>query len=334
MKKIILFSVAGIIFIVALAGLFFVYELYTKVNFSGEKELVVNKGESLSEVSQRLWDQKLIKSKLIFEFYLRLKREQGAIQAGTYILTPMNIKELADTLVLGKADNEIVLQFIEGWTTDEMADYLVKRKIIVQKKDFTDLLKIDLYRNGYDFLQGLQENTVEGFLFPDSYRVYKDAKAQDIILKMLDNFDKKLTPALRTEIKAKGSNIGEIVIMASIIEREVPKEEERSLVADVLWRRLKTDMLLQVDSTLNYILKIKNPSLSLDQLKIDSPYNTYKYKGLPPTPISNPGETALRAAIYPKSNEYWYFLSAKDTGETIFSKTYEEHLQAVEKYLK
>lgn len=334
MKKTIFIALTGIAFIVALVGLFFVYELYTKAGFSGEKEFVVAKGENLSDVSQRLLDKKFIKSKFVFEIYLRLKKEQGSIQAGTYILTPMNTMELADTLVLGKVDNEIELKFTEGQTLEDLAKILLDKKIITDKKDFLNLTKIDNFKNDYDFLKDIPDTSLEGFLFPDTYLIYKDATVEDVIKKMLNNFGNKLTPALQTEITAQGKTLYDVLKMASILEREVKTETDMKLAAGILWQRIATKMALQVDSSLKYIIGGNNPSLTLNELDIDSPYNTYKYLDLPPTPIGNPGIKAIRATIYPEKSDYWYYLSAKDSGETIFAKTYDEHKQNIKKYLK
>ncbi len=317
----------------AIFSIYFVYQISTQPNFEGEREFVITKGENVNQISQNLYEQGLIKSKFAFKAYLYLRRLQGSVQAGTYILTPMDIIDLTKILIAGKVDNEISLRFIEGWTLDDIAEYLVKQKIINNKNDFLNNAQIDNFRSSYPFLEKSNSNSLEGFIFPDTYRVFKNASVKDIIIKTLDNFNKKLTPALKTEIKARGKSLYDVLIMASILEKEVPNDDDRRLVAGILWKRLKAKMPLQVDSTLNYVTKGKNPSLTKEELKIDSPYNTYKYRGLPPTPICNPGESAIRAAIYPKNSEYWYYLSTKD-GKTIFSKTLEEHNRAVEKYLR
>jgi len=137
------------------------------------------------------------------------------------------------------------------------------------------------------------------------------------------------------DIERQNRTLGDVIIIASILEKEVKTEEYMRQVADILWRRMDADMALEVDSTLNYILADddRRASLTFDQLKIDSPYNTYKYKGLPPSPICNPGLMAIRAAIFPEPNDYWFYLSKPD-GQTIFSKTYEEHLRNKAVWLK
>ena len=150
---------------------------------------------------------------------------------------------------------------------------------------------------------------------------------------MQDNFDKKITPELREEIQQQGKTIFEIVTMASLIEKEVREKEEKEIVSGILWKRLENKIPLQVDATITYITGKKTTKISKEETQIDSPYNTYKYLGLPPGPICNPGIDSIEAAIYPKSSEYWYYLSTAE-GKVIFSKTLEEHNLAKAKYLK
>ncbi len=335
MKKPLTFLITIILFITAIVGLIFVYQITAKANFQGQKVFVIKKGQTVGQISEHLKNENFIKSTLFFKIYLYLTRQQSSVQAGTYVLEAnnANIINLTKIFTAGKVENEIALTFIEGWTIKDIANYLAKEKIIKEPTEFIEVAKTNNYQSKYNFLDKIKSSSLEGFLFPDTYRIYKDATASEIITKMLDNFEKKITPALLTEITAQGKSLYEVLIMASIIEREVNKEEDRKLVSGILWRRLQANMPLQVDSSLKYIIGGKNPALSSEELKIDSPYNTYKYKGLPPTPISNPGESAIRAALYPKNSDHWYYLSAPD-GTTIFSRTLEEHNEAARKYLK
>lgn len=186
--------------------------------------------------------------------------------------------------------------------------------------------------------QNINHLDLEGYLFPDTYQVFDGALASIIIAKMLSNFDRKLTFDLRLEIKKQGKTIYQIVTMASILEREVRSQKDMKIAADIFWRRLADGMPLQADSTLNYFGQNNlgwqaKPGLTYEQLQIDSSYNTYKYKGLPPTPISNPGWQAIEAAIYPAPNKYWYFLS-KPSGETVFAYTLAEQEKNKRLFLK
>ncbi len=334
MKKTIILLFIIILFVVAIFGIIFSYQISVKTNFIGEKEFVIEKGETVFEISQKLFDQKIIKSKFAFESYLYFRKLEKSVQAGNYILTPMNIADLTNIFIAGKVDNETTLKFIEGWTTKEIADQLVKQKIISNSQNFLNTARIENYQSDFDFLENLNTASLEGFLFPDTYQIYKNAEVDDIIIKMLNNFDDKLSSALLTEIRAQGKTLYDVLKIASIIEAEVQIDDDRKIVSGILWKRLENNMLLQVDSSLKYIIgKNNNNALTFEELKIDSPYNTYKYKGLSPTPICNPGESAIRSAIYPKNSDFWFYLSDKQ-GKTHFAETGEQHQENVEKYLQ
>ncbi|MBI2483411.1 endolytic transglycosylase MltG [Candidatus Uhrbacteria bacterium] len=174
--------------------------------------------------------------------------------------------------------------------------------------------------------------SLEGYLFPDTYRIYADAPLEEIIRKMLMNTERRFTPDMRQEIARSGRTTHQVLTMASIIEAEVSRSEDRSIAAGILWKRRDRGMRLQVDSTVNYLTGKHDPRVTLGDTKIDSAYNTYQYPGLPRGPISNPGMDAIVAALRPKESPYWFFLTTK-TGETIFSRTWEEHSANVRKHL-
>ena len=176
--------------------------------------------------------------------------------------------------------------------------------------------------------------SLEGYLFPDTYRVFKGATAEEIIVKMLINFEVKLTSELRTKIASRGATIFETITMASILEREIRHGEDLPVAADVFYKRLESGRKLESDATLNYVLPVGERKSSLTAADLNNPslYNTYRYGGLPPGPISNPGIKAIEAAITPTVNDYWFFLTTP-AGDTVFSKTGEEHLQNRRRYL-
>ena len=327
-----------ILIVIAIFGIYFGIAISLTPNFEGIKEFTISQGQTFDEITTNLTQENLIQSKTIFELYLLLRGQRSQIQAGTYQFEPLNIIKLANKLVTGEAANEITIKLIEGWTVDEMATYLGEQKIagcsLCSKENFLTAAQVSKFKGNYDFLANLSTESLEGFIFPDTYRIFKDATPHQVIERALTNFSEKITPALQTEITAQGKNLYDVLIMASMIEQEVPHEEDRKIVAGILWKRLNDGMLLQVDSSLKYkIGKKDSNTLTFAELEIDSPYNTYKYKGFPPTPICNPGESAIRAAIYPKDSDYWFYLSDKQ-GNTIFSKTGEEHEANVEKYLR
>ena len=174
---------------------------------------------------------------------------------------------------------------------------------------------------------------LEGYLFPDTYEIAKGESIDNIVRRMLSNFDSKFKQEMRDEVQGQGRAISEIITMASLIEKEVKTLEDKKIVSGILWKRLGVSMPLQVDATIVYLTGKKTTKVSIEETQIDSPYNTYRNKGLPLGPIANPGLDSILASIYPEENEYWYYLSTPD-GKTIFSKTLKEHNSAKARYLK
>lgn len=300
----------------------------------------IPKGASVGEIANQLKNADLIRSKVGFETLTWLMRASSKLQAGEYKFdSNMSLADIVRVLTQGLgALKEKQFTTIEGWTTKEMGSYLEEREI-VSKQDFLAVVGGPIKDTkskikDFTFLSDKPaEVGLEGYLFPDTYRVLKNADAEQVVIKMLENFDTKLTQKMRDDIKAQGATIFDIVRMASIVEAEAPKGEDRPIIAGILWKRLDAGMALQIDSSLNYFTGGHNAALRNSELKIDSPYNTYKYRGLPPTPIGNPGLSALNAAIYPTHTAYWYFMSGKD-GTTHFAKTLDEHNENIAKYFK
>lgn len=234
---------------------------------------------------------------------------------------------------------EKVIRVIEGWRNADIAKELAILDL-VNIPQFTAAAKLD-YSGKFDFLSDKPQSTdLEGYLYPDTYRVYASSTADEIIMKMLTNFDNKLTPQMRADIKSQGKTINEIITMASLIEKEAPisyrtgKLDDAKIVSGIFWNRIKSGQALQSCATLAYVLGINKSQYSEADTKIDSPYNTYENPGLPPGPIANPGILAIEAAIYPIKTNYNYFLTPSGSQELIFARTYEEHLQNKNKYLK
>jgi len=306
-----------------------------------DKVFIITKGESVDRIGDNLLKSGLIKSKLYFKIYVWRNKAGNNLQAGKYVLSPkLSIKEIVKILSAGDIVNdEVKIKIIEGWTVDDINEYLIKNNII-SGNSFIDLAKAQIGNwklkiKKPDFLSDAPDNAdLEGYLFPDTYKIFKGASAEDIIKKMLDNFNAKLTDKMRSDIKKQGKTIYDIIRMASIVEKEVRTSRDMKIVSGVFWDRIKNGQALESDATLSYFFGNKKPRHSLKEININSPYNSYKYRGLPPTPISNPGLNAIKAAIYPKYTDYNYFLSKPGTGETVFSKTYSEHLRNKAKYLK
>ena len=217
----------------------------------------------------------------------------------------------------------------EGYTLAQI-DQLLAQSGILQEGGLINFEINDDLRERYWFLK--EAKNLEGFLFPDTYEFFLDSSPEPVVKRFLNNF-KRRTASI---FSGKEDQVMDVIIMASMVEREVPDfGDDRPLVAGLLWRRLKINMPLQVDATICFV---KNPLgcgdvLPVD-LEIDSPYNTYLNHGLPPGPISNPGLNAINAAINPKESLFWFFLSCPQTKKTVFAQTYGEHKQNIVKYLK
>lgn len=296
-------------------SVFSVFIFSATTNFPVGTVVEINSGESLQSITVKLKKDNIIRSEFLFRSLVILFGGENKVIAGDYLLTEKEgIFSLARRFVGGRFDIYTVkITIPEGWNIFQMADYLEKNLVLFNKKQFLDLAK-----------------NKEGYLFPDTYFVSGSISPGEVIKMFQDNYIKKIT-LLEKEIQASGHTEKEIITMASILEGEaLPKD--RNVVAGILWKRLEMGMPLQVDSTFSYINGKNTYELTLDDLKIDSLYNTYKYKGLPPGPINNPGLEAITSALNPIKTKYLYFLTEKD-GTIHYAKTFEEHKENKELYL-
>ncbi len=326
---------ANVLFLALFMFGFTISYIHKKVNtpFASEcqdQEFIVREGEGAKQIAQHLERAGLISDDFYFMFYVSMGGTSKNLQAGEYRLQScMSIREIADVVTRGKTANEVTVTFPEGLRINEIEEKLRIAGIGYQVSGFT----VRNFQNDYHFLQDapLHAN-LEGYLFPDTYFFDKDSSAEDIIRKMLENFDSKVTRDLRDEAAQSGKTLFESVIVASLVEKEVRNMEDRKIVSGIIWERLRRDMPLQIDATVTYLTGKRTTDVTYRDLAIDSPYNTYRYTGLPPGPISNPGRESIEAAIFPRESPYLYYLSKPD-GETVFSKTFEEHVRAKERYL-
>jgi len=280
----------------------------------------IEKGSSVKKIAQDLKNEEIIRSSNLFLFYSLITNNRN-IQAGEYLLSPqMNIPQIIEIIVGGKI-NEEKITIIEGWDLNDIAIYL-EEKGISSKDEFFSITG-----------EPRNKDSLEGYIFPDTYNITSKDTAETIVQKALLNFEKKMATELKNEIEKQGKTIEEIIIMASVIEKEVRTLEDKKNISDVLWKRINANMPLQTCATVLYALGEKKSSVSTTDTQIDSPYNTYKYRGLPIGPISNPGMNSILAAIYPTKNNYWYYLSAPD-GKTHFSTTLNEHNYKKNLYLR
>ncbi len=333
-KKLLIFI---LVLIVLLAGVYFYinYKIYTPLSSDETgKMFVIEKGDTVKEIGHSLEEQGLVNSSFYFETYIYYKKLGSKLQAGIYSISPsMSIPKIVDWFVCGRA-NQVKLTIPEGWRAIQIAKRLDEAGVIDEEEFLKYVRNLDkLKSEEYNFLDEIpQGQSLEGFLFPDTYIFYKESKADDVIGKMLENFDKKLTFDLKEEIEKQDKTIFEIITLASIIEREAKTHDEMPKIASLYWNRLAIDMKLDADPTIQYA-KGDWERLEVGDYKTVSPYNTYLHKGLPPGPICNPGLEAIKAVIYPEETNYLYFFHTED-GRTFFSETKEEHDTKKVKYLK
>lgn len=305
------------------------------------KVFSIKPGQGVEQIAANLKTAELIRSETCFNAYVWLNKKEAGMQAGDYeFVDQVSIKNLVAAFTAGETlSRERTLTFIEGWTSRDMDAYLAKEGAITAGQ-FSGIIKTpvknwNLKIKQPDFLRDVPAGSgLEGFLFPDTYRVFQNVSAEEVVVKMLDNFDKKLTAQMRADIAKQNRTIFDIITMASVVEKEVRDKNDMKIVAGIFWDRIKNGQALESCASLAYILGVNKKQYTQEDTEIDSPYNTYRQRGLPPGPISNPGLNAITAAIYPTYTDYNYFLSSSEDGQTIYSKTYDEHLRNKAKYLK
>jgi len=289
-----LFSILGIIILFILIGLFIPKSFDCKVI-----DFDIEQGQSLESISKGLKEQGIIWSKNFFSSYVFILGKATQVKAGHYQLkTCENILKIVGKITSNHfPDRKFTI--IPGWTNMKIEQELIEQ----------------------GFIDG-EFIAEEGYMFPDTYYLNNTNIIDELISKARANFNEK---------------VGEIsyddLILASILEKELQILEDKKIGAGVLLNRLNIGMALQVDASLTYILGKSSAELTQEDLDLDSPYNTYRYSGLPPTPICNPGLESVEAALNPTDTDYWYYLTTPQ-GETIFSRTFEEHKQAKWEYLR
>lgn len=283
------------------------------------KIFVVKRGESLSSIANNLADQKLIRNKIVFYLVVKRLEIERNIQAGDFRLSAaMNVYDIAKALTHGTLD--VWLTIIEGTRKEEIAQ-VVSQSLNIPEAEFLKYAR-------------------EGYLFPDTYLLPKDATAVAVMKIFADNFDRRFNSDLRAKAVKKGLSVDQVVTLASLVEREARFAGDRQKVASVLLRRLKEGIKLDVDATVQYALGYQaddkswwKKELTQDDLAVVSPYNTYKNAGLLPGPIANPGLASIQAVVEADpNNPYLYYVSDK-SGHLHFAKTLEEHNENIRKYV-
>lgn len=286
--------------------------------------VVIATGDTQADIGALLAEEKLISSQFLFKLYTKWREADTRFQQGVFeIPRGTNMRRIVSLLTLGEYHTEKTITIIEGWTLREIADHL--ETVGISREEFFVIAGAPPavnhnqrasqdFSDEFLFLRNKPDHaSLEGYLFPDTYRIFENATAADAVRTMLTNFEEKV-----------GDISYDDLILASIVEREVAGDDDRRMVADLFLRRMQEGMALQADSTVNYVTAKKTPALSSEDRALRVSYNTYQYRGLTPGPISNPSLEAIEAVLHPMPNPYVYFLTDKK-GAVHYGRTLEEH---------
>lgn len=305
-----------IIFLFAVVA-FVIGMLLPPKDFMEQYTFTVDEGQGLRQVSANLEKENLIRSRFVFEFLIMVIGGEKSVAYGDYYFEkPLNTFTLAKQIA--EHDFNVTYKRVtipEGYTNSEIATLLEKTYKNFDKEEF------DLLTKGY-----------EGYLFPDTYFFFPSVQTPEIVGKLKENFELKIED-YADEISESGMTKESIIILASLIEAETNGDDDREMISGIIQNRLRINMALQIDASVRYALSKFTEPLTYADLKVDSPYNTYTNRGLPPGPIGNPGLTSIEAALNPSTTDYLYYLHDED-GTIHYAKTYEEHKQNISKYLK
>lgn len=294
--------------------------------------LTIPDGGTVSEVASQLDEEKIISTSLAFKNYMENEGLSGDIRTGEFELnSSMSIAEIAAIITEPQEGRESVrVTFPEGYEVKDIIARLQENGLAQDEEHFRDVLVNYPFPN--EFLKEVdRSHFLEGYLFPDTYDFFVDESDEEIIQRMLNNFEAKYTETYKTRQEELGISLNELMTLASIIEREARVDEEFKTISSVFHNRIDISMPLQACSTVQYILGERKPVLSIADTQIDSPYNTYQIPGLPPGPIAQPSLRAIEAALYPDQTDYLFFvLKDESMGSHYFARTYEEHLQNAE----
>lgn len=329
-----------VLFLIALALAFVAgvgygaYYVLTPVGGENTVTVDIPKGASAGYVAEKLEKNNVIRNGLLFRMVMRATGSGHRIKPGKYMISPKStMLEILHQLKTGEGLSELNLVTVpEGLTLRQIAALLGEKKV-VGKSDFVQAAMENAY-----YLDGKKLPKLEGYLLPETYDFPKSFTADDVIKRMLSEFENKALPEYKKQKDnlPRKMSLYEILVLASLIEREAQVPSERPIIASVYYNRLKKNMLLQCDATVQYALGKQKPVLTYQDLEIDSPYNTYRHKGLPPGPIANPGLDSIKAALNPESTDYLYYVrnDVKNDGSHVFTRSAAEHDAAVRQYQK
>ena len=313
-------------------GFYFYNDNLTAVDEGKTKMITIEGGSSSDDIGAILLENNLIKNLTVYKIYLRQNSLGSQMKAGDFeIRDSLSLPEIVDLIIEGEnVEKTTNFTVPEGLNLEEVAK-IISSKFEITEEEFLKLTEtVGIYRETYEFLQDEEIVTLEGFLYPNTYNVYMDSTADDIITTMLNGFDKIYQEHIKGNTGDR--SIYEVVKMASVVEGEAQVDEERPVIASVFYNRIEIGMMLQSCATVQYALGEKKEKLYEEDLKVESLYNTYQHTGLPVGPINSPGLTSIKATLDPAETDYIYFL-AKGDGSHYFTDDYNDFLDAKAKYI-
>lgn len=294
--------------------------------------ILVKPGMVANDIGDLLYQQGAIKSIFLFRIVSRLQGMESSLQPGEYVFSKnMTVQQIVAVLASGENSYQQIT-IPEGYTVEQIAK-LLQEKQLVSATLFKQTAQSFV---PYQYMTNDNSHVIykaEGYMFPNTYRITKGTTGEQILGVMTSQFDKQFTESMRARAIEVGLSIKDVVILASLVEKEAQLPSDRPIIAGVFLNRLKQNMPMQSCATIQYILGYPKPELTVQDTEIASPYNTYQHMGLPPGPIANPGIAAINAVLYPQNTDYIYFVADRQ-GAHHFSKTYEEHLIAIEQVSK
>ncbi|MBB6636118.1 endolytic transglycosylase MltG [Cohnella thailandensis] len=336
------FIAFGLVLIAVCSGLFYLWNGFRTPSASDiPVKVTIAKGMSANEVAEELKEQGLIKNSFLFSMWLKYKNEGSRFQAGDYEMNPgITREQIIAKLNAGDTVAAATIKFTipEGFTVVQMADRLSEAGY-VDKAAFLEAVRNPQAVTGSTWTKQIPDDSdlrypLEGYLFPETYEMKQGSTPADVVNRMASELDRKLDSLpedWQTVLEERGMTVHELLTMASLVEREVVLDEERPIVAGIIKNRLDKKMPLQIDATIQYLLDKQKEKLSTDDLKVDSPYNTYQNPGLPPGPIASPSLKSIQAVLYPEESDYLYYVTKKDgSNKHLFAVTYKQHQKNIQ----
>ncbi|MFH1426392.1 MAG: endolytic transglycosylase MltG [Candidatus Kerfeldbacteria bacterium] len=298
-------------------------------------EVTIENGIGLNGVVQTFDELGMVRSPFWFKAYAFVSGQANDLQAGDYVIAGNSsaadiVDVMAQGIILGR---EVTVTTIEGWDSTEVYDELITAGLRIDPDEFEQLTGSGYIGDSSMAIYGGKPASagLEGYLFPDTYELYRDAPTEEILQKMVDNFESRITPDMERRVAASGMTFYKVLTLASILEKELRTPEERRIGAGIFLKRLEDSYPLESDATVNYVTGKNTTRPSLDDLAVQSRYNTYTHPGLPPGPICNPGLDAINAVLNPTETDYYFFLTTPE-GDAVFTETFDEHLEQKNKY--